>query len=310
VAKLLRVPLAISSVRNVDIHGAFVLTMFERLMSRITDLVIANAESVKEYVSRIHRIAASRIHVIYNGISMDRIAQGAVSAAAGVASDRWGVGPRTVTMIASLTPKKDHATFLAAARIVRSELPETRFLVVGDGPLRQELEARVREMEIEDSVLFTGEVDDTAALLAAIDVSVLTSLKEGCSNSVIESMAAGKPVVATRVGGNPELVEDGVTGFVVPAGDAHAVARRVIELLSNPELRRRMGEAGQARAWARFTAERMVEETTSLYLSVLRERVPGLVEWVETTEARGGPRMDLPRRDAGSGSRRRIAGAR
>lgn len=310
VARLTRVPVAISSARNVDIHGSFLLTAFERLLAHITDLVIANAESVKEYVSRAHGIAAAKIHVIYNGISMDRIARGVASAAAGIASDRWGVGLRTVAMIASLTPKKDHETFLSAARIVRNQLPETRFLVVGDGALRARLEARVREMGLEESVIFTGEIDDAAALLAAVDVSVLTSLKEGCSNTVLESMAAGKPVVATRVGGTPELVDDGVTGFVAPAGDAEGIARRVIELLSDPDLRRRMGDAGRARAWERFGAERMVEETTELYLSILRERVRGLVEWVEATEARGGPRALLPRRGEGFGLRSRRANDR
>ena len=189
-------------------------------------------------------------------------------------------------MIASLTPKKDHGTFLEAARLITKDAPEIRFRIVGEGALRDELADRVTSMGLAGVVELTGVRDDIGALLAEIDVSVLTSLKEGCSNVVLESMAAGCPLVVTDIGGNSELVEDGVTGYLVPPGDAEGIARRVLELLRDPGLRREMGEAGRARVRSRFTAGRMVDDTVAFYLSVLKERVPGLEEWVRCTVRR------------------------
>jgi glycosyltransferase involved in cell wall biosynthesis len=135
-------------------------------------------------------------------------------------------------------------------------------------------------------VTFAGESDDVRSALGRADVSVLTSVKEGCSNVVLESMAAGLPVVATDVGGNAELIEEGVTGFLVPAGDAEAVARRVGELLEDPGRARRMGAAGSARVRSLFTVQRMVDDTVGFYEEMLAERLPGLLEWVDAAAAR------------------------
>ena len=278
--RLMRVPLIISSVRNVDIHSSSVMVVIEWVLSGLTDRVIANAVAVKDHVSRRHLIPAEKIHVVYNGVSLARV-NGRASAGA-EASGRGG----RVAMIASLTPKKDHGTFLEAVRLITKDAPDARFRIVGDGTLRDELARRVMSMGLSDVVELTGARDDIGALLSEIDVSVLTSLKEGCSNVVLESMAAGRPLVVTDVGGNRELVEDGVTGYLVPPGDAAGIASRVLKLLRDPGLGRRMGETGRARVRSRFTAGRMVDDTVAFYLSVLRERTPGLEEWVRLATAR------------------------
>jgi glycosyltransferase involved in cell wall biosynthesis len=189
-------------------------------------------------------------------------------------------------MLASLTPKKAPRVFLEAAALVRASVPAARFLVVGDGPLRGDLEARARELGLSDAVRFAGESDDVPGVLAGVSVSVLTSVKEGCSNIVLETMAAGRPMVATAVGGNPELIVDGVTGFLVPVGDARAVADRVVRLLSDTALAARMGEAARERAFGEFGVERMVERTVAVYREHLSARLPGLLEWVAATAAR------------------------
>lgn len=270
------VPLIVSSVRNVDIHTRKSMEHLDRSISGMTDRMIANAESVKAYVARNHLVDPNRIQVIYNGVSLDR-----VESANQASSDG-----RTVVMIASLTSKKDHATFLEAARLLRDRTPDARFLVVGDGPLRAEIEARAHALGLAEAVEFLGSTDDVGGVLSGADVSVLSSLKEGCSNVILESMAAGKPVVATRVGGNAELVVDGVTGFLVNPGDAEGIASRTEALLGDPAMRARMGAAGHTRVLERFTAERMVEDTVRLYTHELRLRIPGLVEWVEETSRR------------------------
>ena len=289
--RLARVPLIISSVRNVDIHVRSSKVVFEWILAGLTDRVIANAEAVKKHVSVRHLVPAEKIHVIYNGVGLERaegrandgdVTEAGGVPAAAVAPDRGG----RVAMIASLTRKKDHGTFIEAARLIAREAPDARFRIVGDGPLHHELDALVTSMGLSDVVELTGARDDIGAILSEADVSVLTSLKEGCSNVVLESMAAARPVVVTDVGGNGELVEDGVTGYLVPAGDAAGIARRVLELLKDPDLRRRMGVEGRVRARARFTAGRMVDDTVAFYLSVLKERVPGLEAWARVNSER------------------------
>ncbi|MFH1865781.1 MAG: glycosyltransferase [Candidatus Eisenbacteria bacterium] len=289
--RLSRVPFLITSVRNVDIHSKSAAIAFEWLLAGLTDRVIANAEAVKDHVSRRHLIPAEKIHVVYNGVALER-AEGSTG---GGGSPETGGSPAEaavtgrgarVAMIASLTPKKDHGTFLEAVRFITLDAPYARFAIVGDGALRAELTDRVESMGLSDVVEFTGARDDIGDILSAIDVSVLTSLKEGCSNVVLESMAAGRPVVATDVGGNRELIENGVTGYLVPAGDAAGIARHVLELLEDPDLRQRMGAAGRTRVRSRFTAGRMVEDTVAFYLSVLGERAAGLEAWVRVTSER------------------------
>jgi glycosyltransferase involved in cell wall biosynthesis len=303
IGRLLRVPLIVTSVRNVDIHSSKLMKVLERVLSGLTDRVIANAEAVKDYVVRHHGVRDDRVRVIYNGISEERAATGSPgvggdlpeeSGGADAADPRGGtecgetsaLKAHTVTIIGALVPKKDHATFLRAARLISDELPGTGFLIVGEGRLRDRLEVLARELGLSDVVDFAGTTEDIAGVLRATDVFVLTSLKEGCANVILESMAAARPVVATDVGGNPELVVEGVTGFVVPRGDAAAVARRVSELLRDDDLRARMGQAGRARALERFTVDVMVGNTTDFYLEVLRRRVPGLVEWVDAGRLR------------------------
>lgn len=294
VGRLLRVPIVITSMRNVDVHTGFRGNAIERLLSSITDQVIANAGAVKDYVAEMHWVDPKRIRVVYNGISVGRVVGDAgapVGEKVPSVTDPPSVEPLpgsgpTVTVVASLTPKKDHMTFLAAAASIASQMPETRFLVVGDGPLMAELTERARELGLGDAVTFTGSTDQVGEVLARTDVFALTSIKEGCSNVILESMAAGRPVVATAVGGNPELIEEGETGFLLPVGDYEGIARRVLELLRDDDLRRTMGAAGRERVLAKYTTERMVEDTMDFYLELLDERVPGLVGWVDALSAR------------------------
>jgi len=131
-----------------------------------------------------------------------------------------------------------------------------------------------------------GQTRDIASVLASADVSVLTSLKEGCSNVLLESMAAGVPVVVTDVGGNAELVDDGVTGYVVPPRDPAAVADRVIGILENPSLASDMACAARERATSEFSTDRMVERTIEFYREAIGRSVPGLIEWVDICAAR------------------------
>src|SRR4029079_6539900 len=159
--------------------------------------------------------------------------------------------PPLVAVVCRLNRKKGIEYFLQAAAIVRGRFPEARFLIVGsscfDPNYQPELERLTRQLNLSDKVIFTGERNDIPALLNEIDLSVLPSLSEGLSNSLLEAMAAGVPVIATNVGGNPEVVQDGRSGLLVPSRDANALAQAMIRILESPDLACRFGDAGYQR---------------------------------------------------------------
>jgi glycosyltransferase involved in cell wall biosynthesis len=155
--------------------------------------------------------------------------------------------------------------FLDAAALLAPRFPEVRFLIVGDGAGRNELEAHAGRLGLAERVTFTGFRTDVPDLLPEAAISVLPSLSEGLSNSLLESMAAGVPVVAARVGGNPEIVEHDVSGLLVPVRDSAALAGAISTLLEDPQLAARLGEAGRRRVAELFSMERSLSEVEGLY---------------------------------------------
>jgi glycosyltransferase involved in cell wall biosynthesis len=145
-------------------------------------------------------------------------------------------------------------------------------VIVGEGPERARLEAQAAHLGLAEQVHFVGHQQDVRPWLAAFDVCVLSSDWEGMSNAILEAMAAGLPVVATAVGGTPEVVVDGVTGFLVPPRDPQALADAILRLLRDPDLRRRMGEAGRAHVTEHFSVEQMVHKRERLYEELLKEK--------------------------------------
>jgi glycosyltransferase involved in cell wall biosynthesis len=177
-------------------------------------------------------------------------------------------------VVAALRPEKGHRTFLRAAALVAREHPSAKFVLFGDGSERAALVALASELGIAERVIFAGDRDDIPECLAALDLLVLPSDFESLPNAILEAMAAARPVVATRVGGTPELVEDGQTGYLVPVGDPAAMARRIVELLRDPAKRRAMGEAGRARAGRDFSPATMKQKLEAMYDRLLREKKP------------------------------------
>jgi glycosyltransferase involved in cell wall biosynthesis len=197
--------------------------------------------------------AASQYRVIHNGIDLERFA-----------AEPSPVGGR-VLFLGRLAPQKRPDLAIHAFAEVRRRRPQTRLEVAADGPLRARAEALVETLGLGDAVSFLGQRDDVPTLLARAQCTLLTSDYEGLPLAVLESMAAGVPVVATRVGGIPELVVDGVNGLLVPPGDPQAAAEAVGRLLDDPPLARRLGEAGRTLVRERHLRERMIAETTALY---------------------------------------------
>ena len=174
-------------------------------------------------------------------------------------------GSPVVGNVAALTDHKDHGTLLEAAREVVRERPDVRFVIVGEGERRAELEALRRRLGLEGHVIFAGFRHDLDRLLPAFDVFCLSSHQEGLGTSLLDAMAFGRPIVATAAGGIPDAVEDGVTGCLVPVRDAAALARSLLALIADPSRRTEMGARGRQRFLARFTAEHMVEGTLAVY---------------------------------------------
>jgi len=244
----------------------------EDFLSRFADSIVANSQTGKEYVVR-RGLNPARARVIYNGVNLDRLATTAEKVAQVRAAMGVPPGGRVVGIVAHLTPQKDHLTFLRAARITSQNQPQTRFALVGDGPLRPLLEREAAELGIAPLVTFCGIQRDIGSYIGSFDVAVQCSVdKEGCSNVILEAMAMGKPVVATAVGGNPELVEPRVSGLLVPPGDPQALAGAVISLLEDPKRCQAMGEKGRARVLAIFSKQRMVADYEKLWLELLEKK--------------------------------------
>jgi glycosyltransferase involved in cell wall biosynthesis len=165
-----------------------------------------------------------------------------------------------------MTPQKDHRTFLTALAAVRADLPEVRALIVGDGPLRVELEAEARRLGLAEACRFTGVREDIPDCLAAASVVVLSSVSEGFPLTVLEALAMARPLVATAVNGVTEIVEPDVTGLLVPPRRPDLLTRTVLSLLRDPERARALGQAGRKGVEVRFPVERMVERLERLYL--------------------------------------------
>jgi glycosyltransferase involved in cell wall biosynthesis len=282
-AKLARVPVVIASIRDTGVYQTARQRSVQRTACRLADCVLVNAEAVREWlISEGYR--PSKIAIIRNGIDLARFTRRLDTR--GLRRElRLPPEAPVVTLVSRLSQPKGVEHLLEAAVIVVKRVPDVHFLIVGDGfavkdgvvledaAYRNELESYARQLGLGKRVRFTGVRLDVPEILTEATVSVLPSLSEGLSNAVIESMAAGLPVVATRVGGTPEAVEDGVTGILVPPGQPAALARAICQLLENTELAESFGRAGRQRAFERFSLERMVQETEQLYFDLLQRRL-------------------------------------
>jgi glycosyltransferase involved in cell wall biosynthesis len=222
----------------------------------------------EEVANTVRAVYGQDIHtpVIYNGIPTTRFVS---NASQDSTKEEKGI---VLLHVGRFAPQKNHLLLVEAFALAVKEYPAMKLWLVGDGPLKPAVEKIIVEIGLERKVLFLGIRDDVPRLLAASDLFVLSSDYEGVPLSVLEAMAAGKPVVATTVGGVPELVEDGVTGFLVPPRDPKVLAQGILRLAKDADLRQRMGKAAQERALERFDISRTAREYEALYLKLLKER--------------------------------------
>ena len=258
-SRLAGVPLRICSRRvNFPLKSPLSRLKYNWFQERVVTVSLSIQETLIE-----GGVRPDLIQVIYEGVDLDWID-------AHQSNSTLAVGERLkVGTVAYLSPEKGHHVLLEAAARIVSRFPEVVFVLVGKGELMSELRDKIRELDIEGHVLLTGFRDDSETLMKEFDIFCLPSLSEGLSSAILVAMASSLPVVATQVGGIPELVVDGETGLLVPANDARQLAAALGQVLESQSLRRRLGQAGRRRVEQKFMLQRKLDETEQLYLSLL-----------------------------------------
>lgn len=274
-ARLAGVPVIVHTFHGHVFRGYFspaktrVFLLLERLAARMSDAVLTLTETLRSELADEFRVTSrERITVLPLGFDLSPFLT--AERRSGAFRRDWNIPPGVplIGLVGRMVPVKNIPLFLQAAALVRAERPEARFVLIGDGELRGQLEAQVDELGLRPAITFTGWQRDLAPAYADMDVLVISSVNEGTPVSVIEALATGCPVVATAVGGLPDLLDHGALGKLVPSGDAGALAQAILETLRQPydgaAARRLMGE--------RYGIDRLVADLDTLYRNLLRAK--------------------------------------
>jgi glycosyltransferase involved in cell wall biosynthesis len=256
---------ALVASRRVDFH--LNKNSLARWKHRQVDCFIAASEAIRLMLLA-DGVPADRTVTVHEGIDLHHV----LAAPAVNIHEAFFLphGAPVVGNVAALVPHKGQRHLVEAAHLVVQEVPDARFVILGEGELREHLERQVREHHLEKHVLLPGFRPDVLGCMKRFDVFAMSSITEGLGTSLLDAMACSRPIVATTAGGIPEVVEDGVTGTLVPPRDHQAMASAIVTLLADPHRRQAMGAAGHERLKERFTVERMISATVSVY-----ERVAG-----------------------------------
>jgi glycosyltransferase involved in cell wall biosynthesis len=251
---------ALVASRRVDFH--LKSNSLSRWKHRQVDCFIAASDFIRKMLLA-DGIPEERAVTIHEGIDVEHVG---AAPAVNLHEAFWLPHQSPIVgNVAALVPHKGQRYLVEAAHLLMSRVPDARFLIFGEGELRDHLEKQIREYTLEKHVLLAGFRTDVLGCMKHFDLFVMSSVTEGLGTSLLDAMACGRPIVATATGGIPEVVEDGVTGLLVPPRDAHALADAIARLLSDEALRLRMCAAGLSRVRERFTVERMVAETAAVY---------------------------------------------
>ncbi|HEX3248834.1 MAG TPA: glycosyltransferase [Pyrinomonadaceae bacterium] len=272
---LARLPVRVASMRETAGMRTSTQKRVQRVAYSLAHHVVANSQAVRQVLIA-DGVPAEKVSVIYNGLDLKRLAPQTFSRAEtlGLLGLDSETDPprRFISIVANMRHEvKDHRMFLRAARRVAEVVPDAAFLLAGEGELTDSLRELAAELGIHERTYFLGRCERVAELLSVSEICVLSSKAEGFSNSILEYMAAGRPVVATNVGGAAELIREGETGYLVPAGDDEMMAARLIDLLRDPNRSRMMGEAGKRIVEEQFSCEAQLSRTEDLYERLLRQ---------------------------------------
>jgi glycosyltransferase involved in cell wall biosynthesis len=275
--RLAGVPVIVHTYHGHVLHSYYsplktqILRFMERSLARLTDSIVAVSQQVKNDLVSYRIASREKITVIPLGFELEPFLtcekhRGELRRELGLSDDA-----RLVGIVGRIFPIKNHRLFLDAASRLATLEPAVRFLVVGDGIQRQEMESYARQLGMEGRVIFTGWRRDLPRIYADLDILVVSSHNEGTPVSAIEAMASGRPVIGTRVGGLPDIISEGDNGFLVPPADPEALANAILRLLKDSEKAVQMGLAGRAMARQRFAVGRLISETETLYFQLLKK---------------------------------------
>jgi glycosyltransferase involved in cell wall biosynthesis len=252
-------PILVAS-RRVDFHLR--KNSFSRWKHRQVDCFICASEAIRQMLVA-DGVPSERTTTVHEGIDIEHVR---AAPPVNVHEAFWlPHNAPVVGNIAALVPHKGQRHLIEAARLVVQRMPDVRFLILGEGELREMLERQVREYRLEKHVFLPGFRTDVLGCLKSFDLFAMSSITEGLGTALLDAMACGKAIVATRTGGIPEVVDDGVTGRLVAPRDHGAMAQAILQLLEEDASRQRMGDAGRVRVEGRFTVERMVAGTAAVY---------------------------------------------
>lgn len=266
-ARLARVPMVVHGEHGRDINDPEGRNgrrnRWRRRLSPVVTQFVAVSEDLRRWLVEDVRLAAGKVVTIHNGVDCLRFGSGQ----RGGGRERFDLPGDAIVVgtVGRLDPVKDQASLIRAFAAVAGKHPRAVLALVGDGPCRGELAALVEGLGLGERVRLLGERHDIPRVLAGLDVFVLPSIAEGLSNTILEAMATGLPVIATRVGGNPELVEDGVTGRLVPVRDHRALVEALEECLDDSHVRALRGKASAERVLQHFSIDRMRRKYEDLY---------------------------------------------
>ncbi len=273
--RLAGVPVIVWSYRDVEVWKTRAHWLVDRAGAQWAEAITCCSDAVRQFVLAHLDGAASKVVTIHNGIDLEAFRAPHVASRSELSLRDGGCVIGTVTRLDE--PKKGLTVLLhaLAALARRDGLPPWQCVLVGEGPARDRLEALAAELGLKGRIVFAGMRRDVARVLPAVDLFVCPSLYEGFGIAIVEAMAAGRPVVASRVGGIPELVVDRETGLLVPPGDAAALAEALAALLTSPDRARQMGQRGRERAGKMFSIQTAVERHQQLYDSLSARAVRG-----------------------------------
>lgn len=269
--EIARIPVIIYTEHARDISVSTGVKMANRFLSKRVTKIVAVGESSKRYLVEREGIEEKRILTIYNGTDAKKFENIQNSQAL---RDELGLTrhQRVIGIVARLDPIKNHACLIRAMREVVTRLPGTRLLIIGDGPLRDDLRSLTAALDLEQHIKFLGARNNIPELLSVLDVFVLCSFSEGLSLTLVEACAAAKPIVASNVGGNGEVVEHQCNGLLVPSDESEALADAIMDILTNDGKAKRMGRMARKKFEEKFTLDIMVKKYESLYESCLRTK--------------------------------------
>jgi glycosyltransferase involved in cell wall biosynthesis len=256
---------ALIAARRVDFH--LKSNSLSRWKHRLVDCFICASEAIRQMLLS-DGIPDERTVTVHEGIDVGRVL---AAPAVNVHEALWlPHHAPLVGNVAALVPHKGHRYLIEAMRLVVREVPDARCVIFGEGELREHLERLVHEQHLEKHVLLPGFRTDILGCIKGLDLFVMSSVTEGLGTSLLDAMACSRPIVASRTGGIPEVIEDGVNGMLVPPRDGPSLAGAIVTMLTDERRRTGMAAAGFARVTERFTVERMVAETTAVYERVQR----------------------------------------